>query len=670
MFRPAPMQRLSLLILERDEHQVLRGLGRLGVIHLVRTTAGPDTAPFEPPDRAAALSRCDDLVTRLEAVRRRIELEVLPEPSVEPLEITLDEADAGLRVIEARTKDLAERQQALQARWGQVAGLLEQVTSYEGLELPLDRIGQFSFLHFALGSLAPENMDELQSKLGDNVVLLTLPEREGQQRIVAVTSRKGRFSLETALEKAGFRRDTLTVAEGETSERLAVETRREHERLARELAEVTAGLKALSGELAQPVADLLHWVRGERLILEAEQTFPHTEATVLLTGWVPADDASSVRRQVQEIAGGRCVIETADTDGVPENEIPVLLRHPRLLRPFEMLVAGYGLPAYRELEPTLFVAITFLLMFGMMFGDVGHGAVLAVGGLAALWLGKSVKVRDVGVLLISGGLSSAIFGLVYGAYFGMHGWGLWREPLAMEGRGPVDFLIVALCIGVGIISLGLILNMVNRFRRGDVLGGFLDKFGVAGAVFYWGVLGLGCKFIVINDASLHWAEILLLIVLPLAVLMFREPVMYALRRRFGDGHEAAAGGHAAAAGGHQAGSMFEVFFESAVEVFETVLGYMANTISFVRLAAYAMSHAAILMATFVMAREVSKAAGDGAGGSALYVVVVILGNLVAIVLEGVVAGVQALRLEYYEFFSKFFSGSGRAFEPFRLTGKK
>ena len=107
--------------------------------------------------------------------------------------------------------------------------------------------------------------------------------------------------------------------------------------------------------------------------------------------------------------------------------------------------------------------------------------------------------------------------------------------------------------------------------------------------------------------------------------------------------------------------------ESVVEAFEAALSYMANTISFVRLAAYAMSHAAVLMATFLLAAEVSK---FSKGGGALSVLIIIAGNLVAILLEGVIAAVQALRLEYYEFFGKFFSGSGQAFTPFQLGAKK
>ena len=106
------------------------------------------------------------------------------------------------------------------------------------------------------------------------------------------------------------------------------------------------------------------------------------------------------------------------------------------------------------------------------------------------------------------------------------------------------------------------------------------------------------------------------------------------------------------------------FFESIIGAFEGALMYLANTTSFVRLAAYAMSHAALLMAVFTVADTVKH---SGPMGGAWGVVVVILGNAVAIILEGTIAAVQALRLEYYEFFGKFFSGTGQPFTPFRLT---
>jgi len=166
------------------------------------------------------------------------------------------------------------------------------------------------------------------------------------------------------------------------------------------------------------------------------------------------------------------------------------------------------------------------------------------------------------------------------------------------------------------------------------------------------VLALLLKYAAVKEAGLMTAAVMLVIVLPLAALVLKEPIQYALRRRAGRP-------------AHGEGLAVSLM-ESVIEAFEAVIGYMANTISFVRLAAYAMSHAALLMATFVMAAEIQRAA-EGGWGTAGSVAIIIVGNLVAILLEGVVASVQALRLEYYEFFGKFFSGSGRAFTPFRFA---
>jgi len=657
VFSAVEMKRLAVVVLERDERTVLRGLGELGAVHLVRTGAGPDTAPHDPPDRSDDLARCDDLLGRIDKVCRQLELKDLPDVTREALpEISLEEVERRLKPIETQTDEVLRRREVTLQRWGRVTALLDQVQAYEGLELSFDQIGRFSFLHFAIGSLPAENLGAFEHQVGENVVLMPLGEADRRRRIVAVTSRKGRFALEAALEKSGFRREAIAESATGTMQQLLEEARREKDQLSQELTRPREAIEALAAEVSRPLAILRAVVVVERKILDAEQNFPRTDATVLINGWIPADDVAAVRRRLQDLVAGRCVLETEDPGDVPDDQIPVLLRHSRLLRPFQMLVAGYGLPGYRELEPTLFVAITFVVMFGMMFGDVGHGAVLATAGLVALRAGRTNKVRDVGVLLLCAGGASMLFGLVYGSYFGYHGWALWRDPLEVGGN-PIHFLALGVVIGIVIISVGLVLNTVNHFRQGDILGGFLDKFGVVGALFYWGVLALGLKYIAFRRGEHPWIDVALFVVLPLALVgvMLKAPIQYALSRRSGrrPHHE----------------SFLEALVESLIEVLETVLSYMANTISFLRLAAYSMSHAAVLMATFIMAAELKKAMGGGLWGSGIGLVVVIGGNAVAIVLEGIIAAVQALRLEYYEFFSKFFSGSGRAFKPFRISGE-
>ena len=208
---------------------------------------------------------------------------------------------------------------------------------------------------------------------------------------------------------------------------------------------------------------------------------------------------------------------------------------------------------------------------------------------------------------------------------------------------------IGIGIGIGLMSLGLVLNVINQVRRGHLLSGVLDKFGMAGLVFYWGALVLILKPAAIQSRGLG-AGILFLL-LPVLGWMLKEPVEVLRAHR---ARPAAAGG-----------SLSACFMESLLEVFEGLMSYFSNTISFVRLAAYAMSHSALLLAAFMLAEQIKHVP---AAGGLLSVLVIVLGNLVAIVLEGIVAAVQALRLEYYEFFSKFYSGNGQPFQPFSLAG--
>jgi V/A-type H+-transporting ATPase subunit I len=656
------MQRLSAVVLERDQRAVLRGLGRMGVLHLAPGEPGPDTAPLPPADHAAELAQADGMLVRIDGLRLALSLSPRQGDAADIPEIALSEAEGALRPIEEKASELLGRQQDLKRRMAQAASMLRQVLPFQGLDVPFDQLGGSIFFHFAVGLMSPENLETLRGRVGPRTVLLPLAEYEGRLPLVAVTARQRKDELESQLREGGFEPITFRAAADATAATFAQECREEQEFLSSDFAETGRLLARLARDSDEALARLNRAVFVERKVLEAEQEFPRTRETVLVTGWAPAEAVPAVWQMLQEVTRGRYVLQAQDPTSAADAEVPILLRHPWILRPFEMLVTGYGLPTYRELEPTLFVAITYVVMFGMMFGDAGHGAVLALGGIGILLAAKAPKVRNVGPLLLLLGLSSVGFGIYYGSYFGVttwHGEELGAYPLSRHML--IGLMGVALAVGVAVISLGLVLNMINRFRRGDVVGGLLDKFGVAGAVFYWGVLALAMKYAAVQEAGLLWLVLVAVVVLPLAAVALKEPLQFILARWAARG---AAHGHAA-----QEASLAEAVLGSLVDAFEMVIRLAANTLSFVRLAGYAISHAAILMATFVMVAQVQKAA-RGPLGDCLQVLLIVLGNAVAIVLEGTVALVQAVRLEYYEFFGKFFSGSGRAFQPFRFTVEK
>ena len=692
MFRPVPMARLRLVVLEQDERAVLRFLGRAGVVQMTRTPAGPDTAPLPPRQRGDELARLEHLSTRLDNLRRSVvpesrkpkaearkvaearmtlgAREGLPphsssgdsDPGLQAgrpagtvafkqADMSLKQAEQIIHAFEEKSGSRLDRRHQLQQRLAELAAVSRQISDYGEVELPLDRRDESSLLHFVTGSVPAKNLEKIE--IGENVALLPLAGPEGRQLLIAMTTRQGRPALDRALQQAGFQPEPLPVVTGATTAALLKQNQREQTQTAAELDQLDAALKVSEAEFSPARAHIENAITTERRLLDAEQNFPRTESTLLVTGWVPSADIPPLLQQVQDITHGRCAAEVMPAEQMAEAEIPVLLRHPRLLRPFALLVTAYGLPHYRELEPTLFVAISYLLMFGMMFGDAGHGLLFACGGLALMWRSRQAQLRDVGLLLLFCGLSSILFGVVYGSYFGLPAlkkFALWHDPL--EGN-PLGFMSTAIGIGIVLMSLGLVFNVINSFRRGHVLGGFLNKFGVAGMVFYWGSLALLLKFAALQARGLAILAAILFLLVPVLAWTLKEPIEFVRQRRAGR----------AVSGGSLSGS----FMESLVEVFEGVMSYLSNTISFVRLAAYAMSHSALLLAAFMMADQIKHVP---AAGGPLSLLVIVLGNLVALVLEGIIAAVQALRLEYYEFFSKFFSGNGQPFQPFCLTARE
>jgi V/A-type H+/Na+-transporting ATPase subunit I len=347
---------------------------------------------------------------------------------------------------------------------------------------------------------------------------------------------------------------------------------------------------------------------------------------------------------------GRAVIDVEraeDVPGVLEGSIrvPILHRNPILLRPFQRLVELYGTPAYGEVQPTAFFAISFLLMFGLMFGDVGHGLVLFSAGWCLFRF--FTQYLDYGILLMEAGVASSLFGVLYGSVFGFHGVlpVLWLEPLADLHR----FMITAIVIGVLAVTSGLLINVVNSWRSGNIGDALYGPRGLTGAMLYWIALVLIARFFIPATLQLSAAVIIAMTAGALVLLIAARP----FTRRFEKRRPAPA---------VQTAPRWLILLESAIELVDTLFSYFANTISFVRIAAFAAVHAGVFIAIFTIADTLARMRMGGA----LSVIVHIAGNALVILLEGLTVSVQVLRLEYYEFFGKFFRGGGEPYVPLML----
>jgi V/A-type H+-transporting ATPase subunit I len=655
MFKPVAMTRLRLVTREQDERVVLRHLGQGEVMQLTRLAAGADTAPLPPRDSRAELARLEQISARNENLRRALELPATG-PAATAAAISLEGVEQALTRLEAEAGESIQRRLRLRDRAAELAAVETQIAGVGEFDLPLDPPDRSTFLQLVTGWVPAENVSKLD--VGESALLLVLGDAGDRRRVLAFASRAGWAKLDRALQAAGFEPEPLPVAPGLTASALARQSRREAGEIAGELQALDARLQAIAARFAPVCSQVEAMVRSERRLLEAEQNFPRTESVRLIGGWVPAADVPALERRIRDLTRESGWLEVTPAEKCPAEEIPVLLRPPGWLRPFGLLVSAYGLPQYRELDPTLLVAVSYLLMFGMMFGDVGHGLVFAAGGLLMFGRCRQPQLRDVGLLVLFCGLSSMVFGALYGSWFGLPAlkhWAVWHDPL--EGD-PLGFMSTAIGAGIVLMSCGLIFNVANHVRRGRALAGCLDKFGLAGILFYWGLLGLLLNYGWVRSQGLTAGFVGLFVILPVLGWILKEPIEVLRRRRRGQ---------EGAGTGAETHTLAGAFMESLVEVFEGGMSYLSNTVSFVRLAAYAMSHSALLLAAFMMAGQIRHVP---TAGGALSVAVVVLGNVVALVLEGIIAAVQALRLEYYEFFSKFYPGNGQPFQPFCLAGPR
>ena len=353
-------------------------------------------------------------------------------------------------------------------------------------------------------------------------------------------------------------------------------------------------------------------------------------AAAALAGWLPRADLPDLTARLA--GSGGAVVALPSPPGV---DPPTLVRHSGAARSFEPLVGTYATVPYRDVDPTAAAGIAYIVMFGMMFGDAGHGLLLLMAGLAlrAGWPRRLARLRQNWQLVAGAGVAATLFGLAYGEFFGPTGVvpALWLDPLAE----PTTLLAAAVGLGAFLLACAYGVGIVNRLREGGWPLALYASGGIAGATLF-----LGAGLVVAGwYAGSGW-----LAVAGGAVAVIGLALAFT-------GLYVESGGGGAGAG------------QAVVELVDTVTRLGGNVVSFTRLAAFGITHAAI--AGIVWTGAVALW-GQGPAGAAGAVALFVVGTALAFGLEALVAGIQALRLEYYELFSRVFTAEGRPFRPWRL----
>ena len=657
MFLPERMDQINVLVFESELDAVANAIVRLGILHLVQLD---DQEPWAENLRNFEAA---DVRNKIETLRSRIAIVMrdlgIDDSSLRPAENLPDISMGDLAEIDKYVSSLEVGLQGPVGRRAEIRKRLERMEAIAGEVLPLLDLGlpiekrPYSFLAIHYGEVRPENLEIIKEKIASlAAVVFPVAKRGKNDLIVLIGLKSDRLKLKRILSEASFEEVEIASEAKKEVPEVTGELDKQIEALKDDLASIAGELAGVREKNVSQITEYYRSLRVAALLLKFKNYLKRTKKTYIFTGWIPASERKNVEREIMSAAKGRAIVEVhapEEIAGVQVGrvKVPVLLKHPAFFKPFEMLMSSYGLPDYKVIDPTLFMAITFLFMFGIMFGDVGHGAVLVAIG----WLlyrrarDKGSSMALFGRLGMYCGVSSIVFGFLFGSLFGLeraipH---IWLKPM----NNVMYFFKVAIYYGIGVIMLGIAFNLINSIRTRNFKALVFDHAGLLVAIMYWA--GIVAVSVFLSNEPIPMKLLLYAVGIPILAIFFKEPIIAAATHRKV----------------HFEGGIGMYVFESLIEIVEIFTGYLANTVSFIRIAAFSLAHVGLFIAVFSLADMVK----DASGGVVYAGLIHVLGNVGIIALEGLIVSIQAIRLEYYEFFGKFFVSGGVAYKPLGLSAQ-
>lgn len=560
--------------------------------------------------------------------------------------LKLQDALEIIRTLDSELRELTDKKALLTKQRDGVQASRDKVVPFAGLNYNVKEILKFRFMKFRFGRISKEYYEKFSSYVYDTIdTVMFKCEEDGEYVwVVYFVPEKLADKIDAIYASMHFERCYLPdeyegtpVEAGHVLDDRIEALQKQVDQLDREIVEAISSRK----ESFVAAYQAIHTFSTNFDVRKMAAVTKHDlHNFYILCGWMTQKDAEAFQKEIEHDSDTFCIIED-DHNNIMSTP-PTKMKNPGLFKPFEMYVEMYGLPSYNELDPTILIGITYSILFGFMFGDAGQGLCLLVGGFL---LYRFKKARLAGIISCCG-VFSTIFGFLFGSIFGFEDVidAVWLRPqeamvnLPFIGKLNTVF-VVAVAIGMGIILMCMVLNIINSVRAHDTEKIYFDTNGVAGFVFYF---ALTCVIVLYMTGNTLPATVILVVMflVPLLIMFFKEPLTAIAEKK----SEKIRGG------------MGMFITQGIFELFEVLLSYFSNTLSFVRVGAFAVSHAAMMQVVLMLA-------GAESGGSTNWAVV-IGGNLFVCGMEGLIVGIQVLRLEYYELFSRFYRGSGRAFEPY------
>jgi V/A-type H+-transporting ATPase subunit I len=657
-------------------------LYELKLLHIVDHPQGEEDLEIGKPLPAA--TEASEVLVKLRSIASILQVqeprptlaETVPETPAEDmkekilaLELNISEEDSSKKKIQGLLADLNRR--------------VEAITPFAQLPLFLDDYRGYDSLEVFVGK-APREITGLET---------VTPEFESFEVpgfLVVFVAKEHADRMRDFLAQNGF--TSVAVPEGHDPPReILANLVSERERWQKRLEEIEESLKTLRERYAGFLTAARSHLEVEVEKAEAPLRFAVTDHTFIVEGWIPQESFDRAKADLEKIDGVfvseiETKSEEEPEESKPDPEPPVLLRNPKPIKPFEMLVNMFGTPSYHEIDPTIVLSIAFPMMFGIMVGDAGYGLLWVAYGL---WLLRRWKNRpwdfwkNLLVAFIWGGFWATVFGtFVFAEAFGvpfhapaseiakqsLAGMFNWSDnilhvnipiyPILVKLDQVPDFIIMAISVAALHLGIGFIIGFFD-----DVRHSVKHAIGKVG----WLLILLGL-YTVLIVRSARWAVINGAV--PWGYSIWNGPLAWFPRAGmtlasagFGDANPVPY----VAIGMIVVGIVLVVVMEGFLHIME-VFGLMANVISYARLAGIGVAEEAVIFALNVIVLNSLVIHGS--------VVTIVLGgvlmglcNFLIFLLSTISGTIQSIRLNYVEFFVKFYKGSGTLFRPFGVRAK-
>ena len=504
--------------------------------------------------------------------------------------------------------------------------IIQQFDNLLNVDIDLTKLLHFRFIDYHFGRMPKSSYQTLKTFLGDiEAIFLKTSEEKDDIWGFYFAPKSHAEKINAVFDSLYFDELVIPDAAIGTPKATREYLLKQNETLKDDNLRVDKEIKALVDKNLDAIYMIYSYAKNHVSYENLRRKAAHSNDFFYIVGWMPEKDAKATEKQAQK--DEKLIFFMDDAKNMMRTaKPPTKLKNPKIIKPFEMFVKMYGLPSYGEVDPTVFLAITYLLVLGIMFGAVGQSALFAIIGYIIY---KKKKMQLAGIVSAVG-VSGIGFGFIYGSIFGN------EEILApirlIEPLDRIMFMLIgAVALGVLLILICMVLNMINSVKEKDRGKLIFSPNGIAGLVFYVSLLLLLLNMVLKLGISPKLLGGLMAVTF---IMMFLEIPLTQLIS--GDKNWAKKDG------------MF--FVESFFEMFDVLLSYVTNTISFLRVGAFAIIHVGMMLA-------VTMLAGSGIGG----IFVKIFGNILVMGLEGLIVGIQVLRLEYYEMFSRYFKGDGKPF---------